>query len=108
MPRPVRIEYPNALYHIMNRGRGRQNIFHSHKYFASFLDCLSEANQKFGCIVHAYCLMRNHFHLVVEIPLETPEIRAAGAQTLHQRIDDLQSGRFKMSFVVCGNYVAVM
>jgi REP element-mobilizing transposase RayT len=68
MPRPTRIEYPNAFYHIMNRGRGRQNIFHSHKYFLSFLDCLFEVNQRFGAVIHAYCLMTNHYHLILETP----------------------------------------
>jgi len=68
MPRPIRIEYENAFYHIMNRGRGGQNIFHNSKYFSSFLDCLSEANKKFGAVVHAYCLMTNHYHLILETP----------------------------------------
>jgi len=68
MPRPIRIEYPNAFYHVMNRGRGRQNIFHSQNYFVSFLNCLSEANKKFDIVIHAYCLMSNHYHLIIETP----------------------------------------
>ena len=50
----------------MNRGKGKQDIFHNPQYFSSFLDCLSEANQKFGAIIHAYCLMTNHYHLILE------------------------------------------
>ncbi len=68
MPRPLRICYPNAFYHVMNRGLGRQNIFHGKKYFLTFLDVVAEANQRFGCIIHAYCLMNNHYHLIIETP----------------------------------------
>jgi putative transposase len=68
MPRPIRIEYPNAFYHVMNRGRGRCDIFHSNKYYQSFLKIIKEAHIKFGLVVHAYCLMSNHYHLLVETP----------------------------------------
>jgi len=68
MPRPQRIEYENAFYHVMNRGRGRQLIFHSDEYYQSFLDTLAEARQRFDCIIHAYCLMGNHYHLLLETP----------------------------------------
>jgi putative transposase len=68
MPRPSRIEYPNAFYHVMNRGRGRQNIFHNDKYFLSFLDTLLEVHQRFSAIIHAYCLMNNHYHIILETP----------------------------------------
>jgi putative transposase len=68
MPRPQRIEYENAFYHVMNRGRGRQTIFHSDEYFQAFLAALAEAQQRFGCVVHAYCLMSNHYHLLIETP----------------------------------------
>ncbi len=68
MPRPTRIEYNHAFYHVMNRGRGRCNIFHSKEYYSLFLDILSDTNQKFGAIIHAYCLMGNHYHLIIETP----------------------------------------
>ena len=45
MPRPLRIEYENAYYHVMNRGRDRQNIFHDDEYYEAFLLSLSEAHQ---------------------------------------------------------------
>lgn len=47
MPRPVRIEYKDAFYHVMNRGRGRQPIFHGKRYFLAFLLCLEEASEQF-------------------------------------------------------------
>jgi len=68
MPRPQRIEYENALYHVMNRGRGRQAIFHAEPYFSAFLSTLAEAHKRFNCIIHAYCLMSNHYHLLIETP----------------------------------------
>lgn len=69
MPRPTRIEYENAFYHIMNRGRVRQTIFHNNSYYLAFLETLEEASQRFNAVIHAYCLMSNHYHLIVETPL---------------------------------------
>lgn len=68
MPRPQRIEYENAFYHVMNRGRGRQRIFREKRYYQAFLDTLAEAHERFHCIIHAYCLMGNHYHLLLETP----------------------------------------
>ena len=48
MPRPVRIEYENAYYHVMNRGRNHDTIFHSKEYYQAFLKTLEEAHQRFG------------------------------------------------------------
>ncbi len=47
MPRPQRIEYENAFYHVMNRGRGRQFIFHDDSYYQAFLTTLGEAKNTF-------------------------------------------------------------
>jgi len=68
MPRPLRIEYEDAYYHVMNRGRGRQNIFHDKDYFEAFLKTLEEAHQRFGIQILCYCLMSNHYHLLVKTP----------------------------------------
>ena len=55
MPRPLRIEYEHAYYHVMNRGRGRQTIFHGSVYYRAFLKTLEEAATRFGLVVHAFC-----------------------------------------------------
>lgn len=68
MPRPLRIEYENAYYHVMNRGAGRRPIFHGDDYYHAFLDCLEQAHARFGLQVLCYCLMSNHYHLLVKTP----------------------------------------
>ena len=68
MARPLRIEYPNAVYHVMNRGKGRASIFHGKAYTALFIQSLIEAHEQFGLEVLAYCLMSNHYHLLVRTP----------------------------------------
>ncbi len=68
MSRPLRIEYEDAYYHVMNRGRGRQMIFSSEIYYHEFTRCLDEAHKRFGIEIHAYCLMGNHYHLLIKTP----------------------------------------
>jgi putative transposase len=68
MPRQIRVEYPGAIYHVMSRGNRQQDIYLDDVDRQDFLKTLAEACQKTGFQVHAYCLMRNHFHLVVETP----------------------------------------
>jgi REP element-mobilizing transposase RayT len=68
MARKVRIEYPGAVYHVMNRGDRREAIFRDDADRDQFLSTLGEACQKADWQVHAYCLLGNHFHAVVETP----------------------------------------
>ena len=68
MPSLQRIEPENAFYYVMNRGRERHTIFHGDEYYLCFLETLAQAQQRFNCIVHAYCLMGNHYHLLIETP----------------------------------------
>ncbi|MBM3579941.1 MAG: hypothetical protein FJX34_04130 [Alphaproteobacteria bacterium] len=65
MPRAPRIEYPNAYYHVMNRGIAKNPIFYNDKSYEIFLEILGEACKKFDVVVHAYCLMNNHYHLLL-------------------------------------------
>lgn len=69
MARPLRIEYPNAWYHVMNRGRRGENIFSDKTDFKIFLGVLQESSELFGCHVAAFCLMSNHYHLLLQTPL---------------------------------------
>ena len=68
MARPLRIEYAGAFYHITARGNDRKKIFLSVQDYDKFLSYLSEACHKYGVILHAYVLMGNHYHLIVETP----------------------------------------
>ncbi len=68
MPRKLRMEYAGAVYHVVNRGDRREDIFKDDLDRQQFLSTLEEACGKTEWQVHAYCLMRNHFHLVIETP----------------------------------------
>ena len=68
MARPLRIEYPGALYHITSRGNGGQKIFRSDKDRVYFLKLLATLTDRFHWLCHAWCLMDNHYHLVIETP----------------------------------------
>ncbi len=68
MSRPQRIEFEDAYYHVMNRGARRCDIFDDDIDRRSFLDILGEASQRFSLEVHAYCLMNNHYHLLLKTP----------------------------------------
>lgn len=68
MSRPLRIEYPNAVYHVMNRGLARQPVFRHPADYETFLQVLSETHTLWGVEVLAYCLMGNHYHLCLRTP----------------------------------------
>jgi len=68
MARNLRVQYPGAIYHAMNRGDRREAIFSDDRDRECFLDTLAETCQKTDWQVHAWCLMHNHFHLVIETP----------------------------------------
>ena len=68
MARKLRVQYPGAVYHVMNRGDRREPIYADDQDRLLFLDTLAEACEKTDWQVHAWCLMSNHFHLVSETP----------------------------------------
>jgi len=68
MTRPLRIEYQNAWYHVMNRGRRGENIFLEEMDYGFFLDILKEAVELWKVDICAYCLMPNHYHLLIRTP----------------------------------------
>jgi REP element-mobilizing transposase RayT len=92
MPRQLRLEYAGAIYHVMNRGNRREPIFHDDLDRKRFVAALGEVCAKTDWQVHAYCLMNNHFHLV----LETPNANlVAGMRWFLQR----HAGRWTARFV---------
>ena len=68
MARPLRIEFAGALYHVTARGDRQENIFVTDADRISFLEILKQVVERFNWLVHAYCLMDNHYHLLVETP----------------------------------------
>jgi len=107
MPRQVRIQYPGAMYHVMSRGNRRQDIFLDDVDRQDFLKTLAEACQKTGWQVHAYCLMSNHYHLVVETPHANLVAGMAWLQSTytirlnhrHKLVGHVLSGRYKSQLV---------
>jgi putative transposase len=75
MPRKDIIHYPNAIYHVMSRGVNKQNIFNEKIDFIYFLSLLKKAHQKFAMHCLVFCLMPNHYHLLIQTSLANlPEI----------------------------------
>lgn len=77
MARPLRIQYEGAFYHVMARGNEKREIFHTREDREKFLEVLRLASERLGIIVHCYCLMLNHYHLLIETP------RANISQAMH-------------------------
>jgi putative transposase len=107
MARPLRIEFPDALYHVTSRGNERRAIFRTNQDRKTFLDFLGQAAKRFGWSITAYVLMTNHFHLVIQTP--KPNL-SLGMQWLngtyvgwfnriHKRCGHLYQGRFKARLV---------
>jgi REP element-mobilizing transposase RayT len=68
MARPLRIEYANAWYHILNRGRRGESVFTDTRDYGGFIDILVDTYEQWNLRVAAYCLMPNHYHLLVQTP----------------------------------------
>ena len=68
MARPIRFEFPNVLYHVMSWGNGGENIFVEDENKLAFLELFEELLTCYDVICHAYCLMGNHYHLLMETP----------------------------------------
>lgn len=110
MARPLRIEFPGALYHVTARGNARQDIFLDDEDRQQFLTVLARVVSRFHLLLHAYCLMDNHFHLVVETPegnLSNAMRQLNGVYTQafnrrHKRVGHVLQGRFK-SIIVDGD-----
>jgi len=103
----LRVEYPGAIYHVMSRGDRREDIYLNDVDRHDFLKTLAEACEKTGWQVHAYCLMRNHYHLVLETPNANLVAGMAWLQSTytirlnhrHKLIGHVLSGRYKAQLV---------
>jgi len=68
MARPLRITYPGAFYHVTSRGNERKNIFKSRRDREKFLEYLESASKRYDAVIHVFCLMDTHYHLLLETP----------------------------------------
>ena len=107
MARPLRIIFPGAFYHITARGNEQKAIFKSKRDREKFLEYLSSATERYSAVIHAFCLMDNHYHLLIETPLANlPQImrHINGAYTTYfnvkrARRGHLFQGRYKAILV---------
>ncbi len=102
MARPLRIEYPGAVYHVTSRGNARQDMVVDDRDRSQFLALLAHVVDRFGWHCHAYCLMDNHYHLLIETPQPNlsrgmRQLNGRYTQTFnrrHDRVGHLFQGRF--------------
>jgi REP element-mobilizing transposase RayT len=113
MARPLRINYPGAFYHVTCRGNERKNIFADDRDRSMFLDKLKTSLGIYQVQVHAYVLMNNHFHMIVETPKgNLSEFMrhfnisyTAAFNRRHNRVGHLYQGRFKAILIDADSYL---
>lgn len=116
MARPLRIEYPGAVYHVTSRGNARQNIFLDSKDREIFLNTLAGVVEEFNWLCHAYCLMDNHYHLLLETPDANlsrgmRQLNGVYTQIFNRRHDTfghLFQGRYKAILVEKESYLLAL
>ncbi len=105
--RPPRLEVPDGIFHVFARGNARQAIFLEAADYESFLELLGRVAERFGWIVLTYCLMENHYHLLVQTPRGNlsrgmRQLNGVYAQRFNRRygrVGHLFQGRFKAVLV---------
>jgi len=112
MARQLRIEFPGAFYHITSRGNDRKAVFQTYRDREKFLSYIQSATDRYGAVIHVYCLMENHYHLFIETPsgnLSRIMHHINGAYTTyfntkHQRTGHVFQGRYKSILVQADEY----
>jgi putative transposase len=107
MARPLRIEFSGAVYHITSRGNERKAIFRDDQDRKKFLDTLKDVTLRYNWLCHAYCLMDNHYHLLIDTPegnlsIGMRQLNGVYTQRFnkrHGRVGHLFQGRFKAVLV---------
>jgi REP element-mobilizing transposase RayT len=116
MARPLRIEYPGAFYHVMHRGNAGSDLFKNERDREKFLEYLGKAVSRYQIRIHTYCLMTNHYHLLVETPHAnlSQAIKwinvsyAAYFNRKRRRCGHLFQGRFKAVLVDADEYAKLL
>ncbi len=113
MARPLRIEYEGALYHVFSRGNARADIYLNNLDRLRFIELLGKVCNRFNWLCHAFCLMGNHYHLLIETPepnLSQGMRHLNGVYTQsfnrrHRRVGHLFQGRYKSILVEKEEYL---
>lgn len=113
MSRPLRIQFSGAVYHVMSRGNARQTIFLDDKDYRRFLDCLQGVGERLDWQIWGYCLMTNHYHLLLEtrapnLARGMHDINGSYSQAFnrrHQRVGHVFQGRYRAVHVERDSYV---
>jgi len=113
MARPARIEFAGALYHVTARGDRREPIYEDDEDRHSFLNVLGTVTTDFNWVCHAYCLMGNHYHLIVETPdgnlakgmRQLNGLYTQWSNRRHRRVGHLFQGRYKAILVDKDSYL---
>lgn len=113
MTRPLRIEFAGALYHVTSRGDRQENVYLHDEDRCSYLDVLKDVCERFNWVIHAYCLMSNHYHLLIETPdsnLAKGMRQLNGVYTqrfnrTHKRVGHVFQGRYKAILVQKETYL---
>lgn len=113
MARQLRLEYPGALYHITSRGNLKEKIFFHDQDRERFLDILKRTKERYGYLLHAYTLMDNHYHLIIETPFSNVKQIMQNINTSYtvyinkkyERSGHLFQGRYKAVIVDKDNYL---
>jgi putative transposase len=116
MTRPLRLEFPGALYHVTSRGNARAAIYADDADRERFLALLTQVVQRYHWLCHAYCLMENHYHLLIETPegnLSHGMRQVNGLYTQyynrrHDRVGHVLQGRYKAIVVERDSYLLVL
>ena len=112
MARPLRISYPGAFYHITSRGNEQKTVYRNIRDREKFLEYLGSATERYDAVIHVYCLMDNHYHLLLETPsgnLSKIMAHINGAYTTYfntkrGRFGHLFQGRYKAILVDADEY----
>ena len=113
MSRPIRIEFPDALYHVTARGDRREEIFEDDQDRQTFLSTLEQVVAQFNWVCYAWCLMDNHYHLMIQTPdgnlskgmRQLNGVYTQASNRRHQRAGHLFQGRFKAILVDSDAYL---
>ena len=116
MTRPLRVEYAGAYYHVLNRGNAGEEVLGQDRDKEKFLCYVEDASARYSLVIHTYCIMSNHYHLIVETPAANLSAAiqwlnisyAAWYNKKHDRRGHIFQGRFKSYLIDADEYLSTV